>query len=372
MVIEFGVFPFSFTRFIIVGEMLGFIQSWNTLNKAPPKKRNANVIVDRSKFNPISKAATQRLEEIKKMITDNDWKDNSVVVVPPSFHMVDAAYRVIRGLVVEKKLFMARQKLTEEEHMHLVPKATNKCGVYFMVIGTSKALANHVLNMERAKLVAPATIITPTTTSSTEEQPLIPPVNDTLSSVDSGTVGHGETYVDAVTTNTVVEDASSTTGKKNSTEDAVAALVTLSDNIAPAQGTKDKSSTEEPVSTTIAPTSTASQNVIPAAIPVVENHTDVLTEIAIAHSLPTNPVVSAPGPNPNVAPMHDLVPMEVVVDEGANNVLGILSELLPPAQNSVVTPVPEAPLHVDPTIPVPLSLDGEGAYSRFPNVSIRF
>ena len=160
-------------------EMQGFMQSWNLLNKIPnkdgivegeeliipqnvvPVNSEATVegvfdtaasafaspssIVDRSNFNPISKAALQRLDEIKRMLDSQEWKDNTAIVVPPSFHLVDAAFRIVRGLVIEKKLFLARKKLTEDELRNLVQKASNKYGVFFMVIATSKLLAHQVL-----------------------------------------------------------------------------------------------------------------------------------------------------------------------------------------------------------------------------------
>ena len=177
-------------------EMLGFMQSWNLLNKIPNKDGgvegeelvmsqnalpndstnaqnvpavvdaalsatadSASSAVDRTNFNPISKAALQRLEEIKKMINTHEWKENTAIVIPPSFHLVDAAFRIVRNVVIEKKLFIARRKLNEEELRNLVPKASNKYGVFFMVIATSKLLAHQVLALGTQLIMFSTTII---------------------------------------------------------------------------------------------------------------------------------------------------------------------------------------------------------------------
>lgn len=113
-------------------------------------KKDSNI--DRSSFNVISKAATDRLGEVQRMIEGHNWKENTAIVIPPCFHLVDAAFRVIRGVVTKKQLFMIRQKLSAEEMKNVTPKYTNVYGIYFMIIATSRKLAKHVLAMEKAKL----------------------------------------------------------------------------------------------------------------------------------------------------------------------------------------------------------------------------
>ena len=114
------------------------------------EKKDTNI--DRSSFNVISKAATDRLGEVQRMIESHNWKENTAIVIPPCFHLVDAAFRVIRGVVTKKQLFMIRQKLSNEEMKNVTPKYTNVYGIYFMIIATSRKLAKHVLGLERAKL----------------------------------------------------------------------------------------------------------------------------------------------------------------------------------------------------------------------------
>lgn len=97
---------------------------------------NSGKAIDRSNFNAISERSMQKLKQAILIVEKEIIQQKKfVVVIHPSIHLVESAWKQFTSYVTLRGLFYRRSRLTQEEisSWSAYPKLTRKCHYYVAV-----------------------------------------------------------------------------------------------------------------------------------------------------------------------------------------------------------------------------------------------
>jgi hypothetical protein len=103
-------------------------------------------------FGEISASALHRQNDVIDIINKVRWNEgNLFLLIPPTHHLVDIAYKNIKQYAQDKGLSTERYRLSDQEVSSYTPTITRKAGGYYVCIATDKMLAKATIEAERIR-----------------------------------------------------------------------------------------------------------------------------------------------------------------------------------------------------------------------------
>lgn len=118
----------------------------------PPPSSSSSSSPTYTSFAEISGAALKRQNDVLEIINFVKWQEgNLFLLIPPTHHLVDSAFKVIKSVAKEKGLYTERHRLLKDEVESYIPKLTRQAGGYYVCIATSRLLAKASIEAERIR-----------------------------------------------------------------------------------------------------------------------------------------------------------------------------------------------------------------------------